>query len=662
VSNYFLALGELLEAEQCSVVDCLRHGPDGEVGDLGAGYLPHLRAMVRSGATPQPSSLLNRVGRSAREDQLVSLLVANCGADSARALRDGIRSRLTAAEHDSFQTAALLDLATEQGMAPLLSGEVSRYISHGLSHVRRAALRHLTMLPRTTENDAALLSAAHTLEDASECAVWSVAAAARGLDEDAILRRLSPQRREIVRLLPRRPERRYDGILIMQLFAMAGAIDTPGTGNSGGLAVFLSTLGTALAQQRGIGQVLTLVQANADDLPNWEDWTAPLAEGHSVLRLPVLRPAERPEYAEPLAEISWWLRVLLPALGLTPDVAHLRFGSDVTLAVARAMLAIGSKTVFTIAPDPHRIILRIHHDASGGLNRMGLVEDLHRMFAADTLSEWADDAIAIPGAQQEDETARFFPQVVRRNGSVEAIPEGICAWHVEQSDETAGRALVERLFCRAGATGLSREVAGEPVLINVGRWNPIKQQDVIVEAWLQARLFDTTAMVLIGGDAENAMGDEQRMRRRIVEMLAAAPGARGRFAWLPRLSNREVRLLERALTSELRTPGPHVYFCGSTKEEFGIAVLEGMEAGLLAIAPRSGGASHYVQPGVTGFLADTSSPQSLAADMKAILGIGRSVEYLREVAEAGQRLVRQEFVIDRSAALFAKRYLQLSNI
>lgn len=654
--NSFFALGELLAAERCVASRCRRHGNEHDLRELGPGYLPHLRALIRTGLTLPPTELVDRVGRSSREDQLVSLLLASHGTDAAGTLTEALRNRLVTADRDSSRTAALLDLATGQSVAPLAPTEVASFVRAGGTAVRRAALRHLAVLPPTAEEDT-LLALAKMLKEPCDLVTWSVAVLARGHAEATILRCVPASRRGLMRLLPRAVCHERPGKLLMQLFAMTGALSKPGAGDSGGLAVFLSSLGNALAGQEGISCVLTVVQADAADLADRQAWTQPLSEGHLVLGIPVLRPLD--DYGEPLAEIRWWLQYLMPALDLVPDVAHLRFGSDVTLSVASAMRALGSRTVFTIAPDPHRMILESHIDSSGDLNRRGLAEDLHRMFAADLLSDWADSAIALPGIRQEEETSRYFPSAVRRLGSVEAIPEGISRWRASAGDAAAGRKLVARLFEQHGWSGLTENAAGLRVLLNVGRWNPVKQQDVIVEAWLRAGLARCTVLVLVGGDQQQPTRTESTMRERVAEMLSATQTARGRFAWLPRLSNRDVRLLERAVSSELPASGPHVYVCGSVKEEFGIAVLEAMEAGLLAIAPHHGGAGHYIRPGVTGFLADTSSSGALAIDLAAILGPARTASDLSLIAAAGRRRVRDEFGIDSSAGRFARHYRRL---
>jgi len=54
---------------------------------------------------------------------------------------------------------------------------------------------------------------------------------------------------------------------------------------------------------------------------------------------------------------------------------------------------------------------------------------------------------------------------------------------------------------------------------------------------------------------------------------------------LPAMPNEQIRQLEYSMIELLPAPLPHVYVCSSQKEEFGIAVLEAMEAGFLVFGP-----------------------------------------------------------------------------
>ncbi|MGW6742635.1 glycosyltransferase [Streptomyces sp. NPDC055025] len=662
--NYFAELGELLNAEYRAEAGGTRHivGTAPDPRDADAGDLAYLRALQRTRKTAPVDELLNYVGRSARMDLLVTMALAQHGDALAPQLRAALRPRMTEAGPASDLTAALLNLATDCDVTPFpLPAVVSLVRKDGNGAVTKAALRHLLLFPQGV-HDTLFLGLPESLIDFEDILTWMIAAHARGHDRETIERHLPEDRREIVRLLPEAVRRHGPGATVMQQFAMWGPLDRPGEGDSGGLAVFLSSLGDALAQQDGVGRVVTVVQIGSGDLARARGWTRDLGSGHMVLGIPVAPEGAATAHAdEPLSEIGWWLRTLLPALGLVPDVAHLRFGSDVTLTVARTVRKLGSRTVFGIAPDPHRMILDSHHTDTGGFDRDGFGEDLHRMFAADVLSGWADSAVALPNAWQRQETTRFFPQVVSRLKTVEAIPEGITPWREQKDDDADGRRLIGALFERNGFSGLSEDSGGLPVLLNVGRWNPLKQQDTLVDAWIRSGLCESSALVLVGGSLEHPTAVESVMRERVAELLRATPAAHGRFVWLPRLPNRDVRLLERALVSHLPASGPHVYLCGSAKEEFGISVLEAMEAGLLAVAPRRGGASHYIQPGVTGFLADTSSLWGLTADMSLILGGGQPADRLRSIAEAGKRVVSEEFVISHSARRFARHYLRLVN-
>lgn len=663
--NYFAELGEALWADYCPLADGYPQFPSSGALDVRPADrrdLAFLRALIRSRRAVPMGRLLDHVGRSPRMDLLAALLADQSGRTDARALQTELRPRLLERGATSERTASLLDLATDQALTPLPLPEVVAMIKDSTDRtVSRAALRHLLVFPSGTADEELVLRLGNWLSDDHEVLTWMVVACARGHDQARIGEHLARGRQDVLRFFPRVHQRQRKGILVLQQVASLGAMNEPGEGEVGGLAVFLSSLGDALAAQDGIAAVVTVNQISVDELARSKGWIEGSASDHAFLGLPTARTDMARAGAEPpLSEITWWLLTLLPTLGLVPDVAHLRFGSDVTLAMARAIRKLGSRVTFTIAPDPHRTILELHQSETGDLDREGLSHDLHRLFAAETLSDWADSAIAIPSARQDEETARFFPNVVKCLGGVEAVPEGVTAWEGQSGDAVAGERLLERLFEQNGVSGLSAENVGSPVMLNVGRWNRLKQQDVLVAAWLRSLLFESTMLVLVGGSFENPTDVEAGMRRRVTDLLAAAPdGVRGRFAWVPRLPNRDVRLLERALITHCPTSSQHVYVCSSVKEEFGISVLEAMDAGLLAIAPRRGGASHYIQHGATGFLADTSSEWGFATDISSVLGASHSAPQLQTIARAGQRRVRTDFGIDRSARRFAEHYLGL---
>ncbi len=674
--NVFADLGRLLDAEfsaSSAVPD-----PHGD-GSLARG-LTELRALHRAGAVVPAAALLPAVGRSTRLDQLVALLLdTQPDLDRVAFIRD-LRAGLTEPGGGERRTVALLDLATDQRVTPLSLAEAAA-IARRSAALHRAVTRYTTVVPRGPDDDV-FLDLAATAPDLPARLTWVAAAHFRGHEPETAEKAFPDDPEGVVRFMPQSPpEPRPAGITFLQWFAMWGALDRPGEGDSGGLAVFLTTLGDAVAREDGIGRVLTLANVAAADLVGAGGWLSPhRSEGrpspsagdpaesghgrHHIIGLPCAGPGGTapPAGDEPLAELSWWLRGLLPALDAVPDVAHLRYGSDVTLAVARTLRRLGTRFVFGIAPDPHRMILDSHHDGAGGIDEPGMREDLHRMFAADLLSTWADSVVAIAGARQPQETPRYFPHVVRRLRTVEAIPEGVTGWRPRDTDPADSRRLLDALFTPAGISGLTRAAAeGSRVLLNVGRWNPLKQQDLLVEAWLRSGLPRGTVLVLVGGSLTAPTPVEAVMRERVSTLLRDAGDAvHGRFAWLPRLANRDVRLLERALAEHLPAAVPHAYVCSSVKEEFGISLLEAMDAGLLVVAPRRGGAGTYVEQGVTGFLTDNTLAAELAADVSMLLGGSVPTDRLAVIATEGQRRARAEFGIAAAATRFAQHYVRVA--
>jgi glycosyltransferase involved in cell wall biosynthesis len=427
---------------------------------------------------------------------------------------------------------------------------------------------------------------------------------------------------------------------------LIGGTARPGEGASGGLTVFLASLAEALVRRQDIGRVVTVVLApepttvTVERHAEFDHWTV-----HVPVDSPVA-PAQ-PDMARHRAGITWWLTRLLPRCGLSPDVVHVRYSDDGSLAVADAARLLGAKLVFTVTPDPHRHLTERHLDGAADLAAMRF--DLHRVRVADHLVERADQVITIGGRQ--DEVLTHFPQL--DPAALRALEEGIAP-----SPPPTRRSLVRELFAPSALPRLDASAEGLPVLLNVGRLHPMKQQPLLVRAWLEAGLHRTTALVVIGGSSTDRTPDEQAVLDEVLELARSTPSARGRLAVLSAWSNHDVRRLQHELAATAPVSGaPHVYACSSAKEEFGIAVLEAMEAGLLAVGPVRGGLRCYVDDGRNGFLVDTSAAGSLGEGLARVVRLGAAAA---PIAAAGQETVRERFHIDAVADPFAALYRRLS--
>ena len=84
-----------------------------------------------------------------------------------------------------------------------------------------------------------------------------------------------------------------------------------------------------------------------------------------------------------------------------------------------------------------------------------------------------------------------------------------------------------------------------------------------------------------------------------------------------------------------------------------------MAAGLVVVAPGNGGPATYVTSGESGVLADTASPEALAAAVVAALDLAASPE-ADSTAERTMATVRDRFGIDTMAASLAGVYEQVA--
>ncbi|WP_329493120.1 glycosyltransferase family 4 protein [Kitasatospora herbaricolor] len=551
-----------------------------------------------------------------------------------------IRRRLLAAPGPA-ETAFLLDTADANGLRPLSAREAARLRPAGRPYAH-ALWRYLSGVP----GGELALPGPGPDRDAYEqlliAACWDRA------------RPGSPAGRRF-RAAYQALDQPFRGTLVVAQSMLLGRLEEPGTGLSGGMSVLLTGLGEALTDRAGVARVLTLTTARPADAERGE-LVGRLGPAHRLVRLPVdqpgtLDPGNAAAHQEALA---WWTARIFQLPGARPHIVHVRFADDASLAVARAARRHGAKLAFTVTPDPHRTMderyAGLPPEQAGDAGR-ALRLDLHRIFVADRLVARADLLVAMPGRRGMAELREHFPELEGR--AVHTQPEGIAPFRPAADDGAVAGEMLARLFGGGGAPdGLDAADRGLPLLLCVGRLHPVKQQEQLVRAWMLAGLHRRTTLLLVGGSPGDATAVEATVRGRVTELLATDPVASRRAALWPALSNRHVRVLERALAQG--RPGSALYVCPSAKEEFGLAVLEAMEAGLPVAAPRRGGASHYLRDGANGRLLATESLQGLADGLRSL--VGTPAAELAAMATAGAATVRERFGIDAMAASLADAY------
>jgi glycosyltransferase involved in cell wall biosynthesis len=373
-----------------------------------------------------------------------------------------------------------------------------------------------------------------------------------------------------------------------------------------------------------------------------------------------------PLLADPLpAAEAWPLRVaarrgitrLLRSAGRV-DALHLRMADVGSLAAAEVARRLDVPIVFTLAPDPHAVIDAL--ERSGALDRAGFGEADrrdHLWFRARLVQRLAADAAHTVLLPRPD-LARDLSELVGvdlDDRAATVVPEGIDLAAVDRADEEVAGAVATSTALPAldDLSALLRTLPPErrslPLLLSVGRLHRAKGMDRIAAAWATGP-SDRANLLLVGGALDRPSDDEREQLDRIRALVPA--GARTGLLLAGSRPNEVVlRWLAAARVGlpGLAAPGG-AYVCGSVKEEFGIAILEAMAAGLPVVAPNGGGPATYVEDGRTGRLVDTADPVAL----------GRAMADVLHLAAGGgaepAAVVRRRFSIDAMAAALGGVY------
>ena len=196
---------------------------------------------------------------------------------------------------------------------------------------------------------------------------------------------------------------------------------------------------------------------------------------------------------------------------------------------------------------------------------------------------------------------------------------------------------------------------GLPLVVSVGRMHQVKGMARLVKAFAtDETLADQANLVIIGGQLEQPTASEAAELTRIGALFDAFPGLAHKVVLMGHRPNDEVSLLLAVAQAGWGSLiGAHgAYACGSAKEEFGLAIIEAMAAGLPVVAPRNGGPPTYVADGRTGWLVDTTDVAALASAIRASLRLAEDPETARRTRD----VVEKRFTLDRMARTLAAVY------
>lgn len=344
----------------------------------------------------------------------------------------------------------------------------------------------------------------------------------------------------------------------------------PGVGDSGGMNVYVRELVSSLAQAGVSCSVYTR---------KWSGDLAPVVEvepGFRVVHVPagaVELPKESlPEVVDEFTE------------GVLRDVGEL---GDVDAIHANYWLS-----GITGHALKHRLdipLVSTFHTLARVKAETGDPEPERRV-AAEAEVIACSDAITASCDAEADQLVRLYGA---RRDRIELVPPGVIHAFFSPGDRAGARA----------ALGLREDI---PVLLFVGRIQPLKGLGVAIRALAELEREDTV-LVVVGGPS----GTDGQEEAEKAALLADELGVAERIRWVPPQPHHLLSSYYRAAD---------VVAVPSRSESFGLVALEAAACGIPVVGAAVGGLRTLVEHGRTGFLVEDRAPEAFAAHIDALLG------------------------------------------
>jgi D-inositol-3-phosphate glycosyltransferase len=343
----------------------------------------------------------------------------------------------------------------------------------------------------------------------------------------------------------------------------------PGSGDSGGMNVYVRELVSALAQA-GV-ECTTYTRASRPGLSE----VVQVEPGHRVVHVP----------AGPYNLAKEQLPSVLDDFG-DAVVDHIK--NDFPADVLHANYWLSGLVAHRIKHELDLPFVSTFHTLAKVKAEGGDFEPVLRERAEAEIIGCAD-AICVSCTEEERQFRRLYGNPA---GKIEIIAPG-----------------VEHAFFAPGDRGGARKALDlppdGPVLLFVGRIQPLKGPDVAVRAL--AGLNRPDALLLLVGGASGAAGDDEM---RLLRSLITELGVEGQVRFIEPQPHHILSTYYRAAD---------VVIVPSRSESFGLVALEASACGIPVVAGGVGGLLTLVDHGASGFLVPNRDPQLYAEHVAYIL-------------------------------------------
>ena len=185
---------------------------------------------------------------------------------------------------------------------------------------------------------------------------------------------------------------------------------------------------------------------------------------------------------------------------------------------------------------------------------------------------------------------------------------------------------------------------GGPMLLFVGRIQPLKGVQVAVETLAALEGWPEAFLVVVGGPS--GLDGEAELRR--VKELVVARGLSARVRFVEPQPHELLSTYYRAA---------EVCLVPSRSESFGLVALEAAACGTPVVATAVGGLRELVDHGHTGFLVEGRDPEAFAGRAAQVLGDGRLAGEMARAAAARAR----RYSWSAAAARLHRLYVELTD-
>ena len=344
----------------------------------------------------------------------------------------------------------------------------------------------------------------------------------------------------------------------------------PGQGKSGGMNVYVRQLAAALGD---LGMQIDIFTREHADVANRIETIGPNVR---VIHIRAGEPeAHVGELYAHLPEFLGQLNAFREEEGLEYDVVHSHYwlSSWVGRELSQAMGVPHVVTFHTLS------LIKMQ-------SRAGEVEPAERPVVEAEVMATADRIIAF-SPHERDAMARLYGADA---GKVSLVPCGVDLSLFRPLDQNSVRARL----------GLN----GEKILLYVGRIEPLKGLELLVETAAQMDSDESVRVVVVGADAN---GDREMDR---VKRLAKERDLEDQIDFVGQVDHNELPLYYNAAD---------VCVVPSYYESFGLVALESMACGTPVVAARVGGLSTIIHHGRTGYLKSWRCPEAFANSLEMII-------------------------------------------